>query len=310
MKAGSGYPSAYGHPVHVRQQPAPAYTTGTKNAYDPSREGAATAAHAPPAGVFVRDPERGNAYSGSDVAMHHGGGAPPPGLSAGEQQALDAADKAVRMGFIRKVYAILIVQLLFTFGITAIFTFVESVKDFVQSSPGLFWLAWILSIGFLITLACVPSVARKYPQNYVCLALFTIFEAYLIGVVSSFYDTDAVFIAVGLTIAVFLGLTAFAYQTKIDFTTMSGTMFALLIILILCGILSIFIPALRVVYAGLGALVFSAFIVYDTQLICGGKHRQYQFSIDDYVLAALSLYIDVVQLFLFLLSLLGGGGNE
>ena len=87
-------------------------------------------------------------------------------------------------------------------------------------------------------------------------------------------------------------------------------MLALLVILILCGILSIFIPALRIVYAGLGAFVFSAFIVYDTQLICGGKHRTYQFSVDDYVLAALSLYIDVVQLFLFLLSLLGGGHDN
>lgn len=42
-----------------------------------------------------------------------------------------------------------------------------------------------------------------------------VFESYLIGVVTSYYDTDVVFIAVGLTIGVFLGLTAFAYQTYV-----------------------------------------------------------------------------------------------
>lgn len=106
---------------------------------------------------------------------------------------------------------------------------------------------------------------------------------------------------------VFLGLTAFAWQTKIDFTKLSGSLFSLLIILIICGILASFIPSLRVIYAGLGALVFSIFIVYDTQLIIGGEHRKLRLSIDDYVMAALSLYIDVIQLFLFLLTILGGG---
>ena len=112
--------------------------------------------------------------------------------------------------------------------------------------------------------------------------------------------------ALGLTIFIFVGLTIFAIQTKIDFTNKSGIMLSLILCLILTGILSAFIPALRVVYAGLGAFVFSVFIVYDTQLIVGGSHRTYQFSIDDYVLGALSLYIDFIQLFLFLLRIFGG----
>eukprot|EP01138_Halocafeteria_seosinensis_P004267 gb/GECG01004363.1/.p1 GENE.gb/GECG01004363.1/~~gb/GECG01004363.1/.p1 ORF type:complete len:282 (+),score=28.03 gb/GECG01004363.1/:1-846(+) len=225
-------------------------------------------------------------------------------LSAG--QLLEEADKMVRMGFIRKVYGILTLQLTVTFGLTAIFTFNDAVKDYVQGNVAMFYSAWILSIGFLIALACCPTVARTYPQNYICLAAFTLLESYLVGVISSFYDTDTVFIALGLTIGVFLALTAFAWQTKIDFTNASGIMMSLLVVLIITGILAIFIPSLRLVYAGLGAIVFSAFIVYDTQLIVGGKHRKMKFGVDDYVIAALSLYIDVVQLFLFLLRILGG----
>ena len=53
-------------------------------------------------------------------------------------------------------------------------------------------------------------------------------------------------------------------------------------------------------------MLFSFYIVYDTQLIVGGKHRKIMFHIDDYVLAAVSLYLDVINLFLMILRLLNG----
>jgi protein lifeguard len=43
-------------------------------------------------------------------------------------------------------------------------------------------------------------------------------------------------------------------------------------------------------------------MVYDAQLIFGGKHRKYQFGIDDYVFASLSLYLDIINLFLIILG--------
>lgn len=52
--------------------------------------------------------------------------------------------------------------------------------------------------------------------------------------------------------------------------------------------------------AGIGLLVFSLFLVYDTQLIIGGKHREYAYGPDDYVIAALNVYMDVIQIFLYL----------
>jgi FtsH-binding integral membrane protein len=47
------------------------------------------------------------------------------------------------------------------------------------------------------------------------------------------------------------------------------------------------------------------YLVYDTQLIAGGSHRKHQFNIDDYAMAAICLCIDIIQLFLYLLSLMG-----
>jgi len=62
---------------------------------------------------------------------------------------------------------------------------------------------------------------------------------------------------------------------------------------------------LNTIYACAGATLFSFYIVYDTQLIVGGTHKKHQFSIDDYAFAALNLYMDIINLFLMLLSLLG-----
>ena len=52
--------------------------------------------------------------------------------------------------------------------------------------------------------------------------LFAVCEGYMLGTVSSFYETDAVIMAAGITAAVTLGLTLFAFQTKWDFTACGG----------------------------------------------------------------------------------------
>nr|KAG5695110.1 hypothetical protein BaRGS_017209 [Batillaria attramentaria] len=57
------------------------------------------------------------------------------------------------------------------------------------------------------------------------------------------------------------------------------------------------------VYSGLGALVFALFLVFDTQLIMGG--RKYELSAEEYIFAALQLYIDIVYIFLFILGMFG-----
>lgn len=46
------------------------------------------------------------------------------------------------------------------------------------------------------------------------------------------------------------------------------------------------------------------YLVFDTQLIVGGKHRKYEVSPEEYIFAALNLYLDIVGLFLLLLQLI------
>ena len=70
--------------------------------------------------------------------------------------------------------------------------------------------------------------------------------------------------------------------------------------------------ALKTIYALFGCLIFSLYIVYDTQKVVGGKHHKHQFGTDEYVFAALNLYLDIINLFLYLLEILRmlqGGDN-
>ena len=62
-------------------------------------------------------------------------------------------------------------------------------------------------------------------------------------------------------------------------------------------------------YGAAGALVFSLYLVYDTQLMLGGKHK-YALSPEEYIFAALNIYLDVVQLFMYILMIVGGSRSD
>ena len=62
-------------------------------------------------------------------------------------------------------------------------------------------------------------------------------------------------------------------------------------------------------YASGGALLFSMYIVYDTQLMMGGKHKL-SVSPEEYVFAALNLYLDIINLFLYILTIIGAARSD
>ena len=95
---------------------------------------------------------------------------------------------------------------------------------------------------------------------------------------------------------------------------MGGLFSSLIHLIILTVILGIFIADIvlwRLVVCTLVICLLSIYIVWDTQMIVGGKgkHQAHQFDLDDYVIAAILLYSDIIQVFLCVLQLLGGGNN-
>lgn len=210
-----------------------------------------------------------------------------------------------RIGFVRKVYGILSVQLLFTVLLTAITMASAGVQLFMRKNTYLIAVAAVVSLVTCYALACFRRVARSVPCNYVLLALFTLAQAYVVAFVSAQYSPAIVLGAATVTAAMVVGLTAYACYTKTDFTMLGGLLFAGVFILIALVFVGAFIHSkiYHTVVTGFSVLLFSVFLVYDTQLIIG-KHA-YKYSVDDYIVAAMNLYIDIVRIFLDVLRLIG-----
>lgn len=219
-------------------------------------------------------------------------------------ESLGAVDREVRSGFVRKVYGILSAQLVLT---TLIALPIQLNPEWVIMHRSVAQVAMFASIGLVVGVGCCcKEVARTYPYNYVFLLLVTVCESVIVGFISAMYTTQSVLMMMALTAGIFLGLTFYAMTTKTDFTGMGGYLSAGLMCLFLTSFLMIFFPSPlgQKLLAGFGALLFSGYIVYDTQMIMGDKHQQ-KFGIDDYVFAALNIYLDIINLFLYLLSLFG-----
>jgi len=205
---------------------------------------------------------------------------------------------SLRLGFIRKVYGILSAQLLLTTLVGAFFMYNEAAKVFIQSSPNLLYMGCFLSFGLLIALHVKKN---ETPTNFYLLIAFTLVEAYTVGFVVTLYDSFVVLQAFGLTVATVLSLTIYTFQSKRDFSSWGAGLFSMLWILILCSIMQIFLQSEMVdtVMAGAGALLFSAFIVFDTHILV------HKLSPEEYILGAITLYLDILNLFLEILKILG-----
>jgi modulator of FtsH protease len=103
-----------------------------------------------------------------------------------------------------------------------------------------------------------------------------------------------------MTTVAFGGLSLFAMKTDRDFSTMGKMLFIALIVVIVGSIANIFIGSsmLQLGIAMVSSILFSFFILYDTQNIVKGNY-------DSPVLAASALYLDFFNLFVSLLQILG-----
>jgi len=109
-----------------------------------------------------------------------------------------------------------------------------------------------------------------------------------------------------LTTVAFGGLSVFAMNTTKDFTTMGKFLFITLIVVVVASLLNVFWlhnPWMQVGIASVSAILFSAFILYDTQNIIQGN---YATPVD----GALALYLDFINLFTSLLQILGIFGSS
>lgn len=116
---------------------------------------------------------------------------------------------------------------------------------------------------------------------------------------------QVVMMALGATGATFLGLSAWVLKSRRDFSFMGGFLFAGMVIAMLAGLAAVFleIPALGLAVSAMVALLSAGLILFETSRIVQGGET-------NYLLATVSLYVSVFNLFTSLLSLFGFGGSD
>ena len=171
-------------------------------------------------------------------------------------------------------------------------------------------------MGMIITLVgyfgllFLTTKLRNSAWGLVSVFALTGFMGLTLGPIISMYlsipnGEQIVMTAMGGTGVIFLGLSGYALTTRKDFSFLGGFLMVGILVAFLAGIASMFLsmPGLSLAVSAMFILLMSGLILYQTsQIIHGGE--------TNYIMATVTLYISIYNLFLSLLQLLGAFGGD
>ena len=200
---------------------------------------------------------------------------------------------------LRNTYALLAMTLIFSAAVAS------ATVAFRWPAPGLV-LTLVGYFGLLF------AIHRFQNSGWALPAVFglTGFMGYTLGPILTHYlslpgGAQTISMAVGATGVTFLSLSAYALTTRKDFSFMGSFLFMGMVIAMLAGLAAVFfeIPALSLAVSAMVALLSAGLILFETSQIVNGGER-------NYVMATVSLFVSVFNLFTSLLALFGFGGSS
>ena len=207
--------------------------------------------------------------------------------------------------FLMKIYGIVLFQFIIIFALVLIFQ-IRVIKYYLHENIAFFWAFLGISIFVLIfpviLFICFPNVLKKVPYNYIILFTFTLFLAIFCAFIASFYHFHAVLGAITCIIAICIGSFCIGLFNKGDNSKVWYFILSSAVCLVIhyC-ILAIIFRNYYIIFLldTAFAILYSIYIAFDTINI------KKNFSLDDYIAAAIILDIDIIRLFLILLRLFG-----
>lgn len=170
---------------------------------------------------------------------------------------------------------------------------------------------FITFFAMFIPLIMAQRAAREFPKNLILTFLFTFIEGIYIAPFLAIAEQNSPGVvgqAAVLTLAAFGVLSLYAVMSKRDFSAWGSFFVVGLVVLIIASLINMFVAsaAAALWIAAVGVLIFAGLLVFDTwRIVRSGQYGQ-----DDYVLAAVAIYLDLLNMFLFILSLLGGSRDR
>ena len=216
----------------------------------------------------------------------------------------------VRIGFARKVFSLLGVQLLTTFVLVSAILSNYTLQSFLLYHTEFMWISLIISIVSLLAMSFSKTWRKTYPNNYIALTVFTLTESLLVGYICCMYEISDVLLAFGITAATTIGLAAYALLSKQEVSL--HKLWPLFAVYSFLNLFLLFTwssySLLHFIYSIVGCVVYSCYLVLDIQRIVSG--RRGAVSIDDYVYGAVSIYLDIINLFIKILKIIDKLKNE
>ncbi|KHJ85949.1 hypothetical protein OESDEN_14314 [Oesophagostomum dentatum] len=224
------------------------------------------------------------------------------------QFAFDSA--SVRAAFVRKVFALVTLMILIVIAMVTPAVTMHEVRLYMMNNTGIYFLAFIVFTITYFIMICCTRVTRTFPCNLLMLGVFTLASGGTLMVLCASVPPHTVLLALSTTAVSCIAIIGFASQTKYDITShlflIFTATFAVFIFGITLMIMSFFIymKFLHIVFSAIVCVLFMFWLAIDTQMIIGG--RRYEISPEDYIFAALMLFIDLYEIFITLLRIFNG----
>jgi uncharacterized protein len=228
-----------------------------------------------------------------------------PGVSATPQALGVVPDARLQAAFLQQAFLWMFLGLLVTAAVAFVVQSNERLLSFGNSAY------FLLFIGQIALVVAITGAIRRLSAS-AALGLFFVYAATLgvtMGVIVSFYTTASVATAFVSASAMFGAAAVYGAVTKRSLANLGGYLFMALIGLLVAIVVNLFVGSstLSFIISIGGVLLFTVLTAYDVQRIQGGAFAAATGSMEKAaVIGALSLYLDFINLFLFMLRLLGG----
>lgn len=217
----------------------------------------------------------------------------------------DKATAALAKAYLNKVYMWMAVSLLLTAGVAVYAANSRDAMNWVGEHPILLCIG---TIGIVLIMSFCRNILTSGALAVLLLS-FSALEGLLFGPLLLIYTSQSIGLAFGSAAGMFGAMALYGAFTKRNLGTLGRTLFMLLIGLIIAGLVNIFWgnSTMDLIISAVGVVVFALFTAYDTQrllqegLCCTDEDQRRKGA----VLGALTLYLDFINLFLYLLRFLG-----
>ena len=206
-----------------------------------------------------------------------------------------------RLTLIRRTYLVVLAGLLVTMAAVAVAFSQPQIMGAVAAHP------FIMLLVSFAPLFAAQRTARTFPANVGFTFLFTFLIGLMLAPFLALAERSQPGIlsnAAILTGTTFAALTGYAFISRRNFSALGGFFFTGLVVLIVTGLLNAFVlksTGVAMWLAGATVLVFSGLLVFDTWRL------RNSYGPDDYIPAAINIYLDFINLFTAILRLLMGG---